>query len=119
MISSPLESTRQLAFMTELISAHTPVAGDIVQIGATTWGIHGSFPVDGDVIVAEYDSLESARAALAQLPPNWDPERGADRRTTRHDPDPTVGGPAYFLGRDSATWRAALRRRPSLSGGWR
>jgi hypothetical protein len=71
MISAPLQSAQQLEFMTALVDGHTDIAGDIVQIGDATWGVHASFPVDGDVLVAEYDSLESARAALAELPPNW------------------------------------------------
>jgi hypothetical protein len=71
MNSSAIESTRQLAFLTELVNSHSEVAGDILQIGSATWAIHGSVPMDGHVLLAEYDSLESAHAALAQLPPNW------------------------------------------------
>jgi hypothetical protein len=79
------------------------------------------------VLVAEYDSLESARAALAQLPPNWVSTH--DPRAERDLPDrspasPTTSdvaslttdadrraaaAPAYYLGRSSALWRAALR----------
>ena len=43
------------------------VAGDIVEIDPNTWAIHGSIPVDGEVILAEFDRLENARAALTQL----------------------------------------------------
>jgi hypothetical protein len=60
-----------LQFLTELVNSHTEVAGDILQIGTATWAIHGSVPMDGQVLLAEYDSLESAQQALAQLPPNW------------------------------------------------
>ena len=70
-----IESTHQLAFLTELVDAHTEVAGDILQIDAATWAIHGSVPMDGQVLLAEFDSLESAQAALAQLPPNWHAQR--------------------------------------------
>ena len=64
-------STGQVDFLTELVNSHVEVAGDIVQLGATTWAVYGWIPMDGDVVVAEYDSLESAQAALAQVPPNW------------------------------------------------
>jgi hypothetical protein len=116
MISTLLESTGQVEFMTELVNAHTEVAGDIVQVGATTWAIHGSFPVDGDVLVAEYDSLESAQAALAQLPPNWGTHDRAVRRAEVTAPSAPIGVPAYFLGRNSGTWRAALQPRVQLTG---
>ena len=109
MNSHPSESTRQLEFMAELVNSHNDVAGDIVQIGCCTWGIHGSFPVDGEVLVAEYSSFEEASAALAVLAPNLVPDARAqpgNRRT--HHSAPPFGAPAYFLGRDSATWRAAL-----------
>ena len=71
MNSHALDSTHQLEFLTELVDSHTEVAGDILQIGTGTWAIHGSVPMDGQVLLAEYDSLELAQAALSQLPPNW------------------------------------------------
>jgi hypothetical protein len=126
MNSQAFESTRQVEFLTELVNSHTEVAGDILQIGASTWAIYGSVPVDGDVLVAEYDSFESAEAALAQLPPNWVADGHADREqrdapslslavaamsdgiSLSTDPHSPVGAPAYSLGRNSATWRAAL-----------
>ena len=116
MNSQPFDTTRQLEFMTELVTAHNDVAGDILQIGLTTWAIHASIPVDGDVLVAEYASFEEARAALAQLAPNWVPHCHAQRgqRDARHNA--RAGVPAYFLGRDWATWRAALEPQSRLVG---
>ena len=91
--------------------------------------IHGLVPMDGHVLLAEYDSLESAQAVLAQLPPNWvaghDPRKDGDavdrssavRATpglasvTSITDQPAGVTPAYFLGRPSATWRAALQPR--------
>jgi len=75
-MTSPCESIRQLQFLRELVNAHTDIAGDILQIGVETWAIHGSIAVDGDVLVAEYDSLEEARNVLAQLAPNQVPTGG-------------------------------------------
>jgi hypothetical protein len=134
MISQPRTSTYQLEFLTGLVMSHTDVAGDILQVGATTWAIHGSNPVDSDVLIAEYDSLEAATAALAQLVPNGTeddhaaaPEARASRRawpstscdgarTSSQMRQPAIA-PSYFLGRSSATWRTALvaaNRRPTV-----
>ena len=116
MNSQPFESTRQLEFMTELVSSHNDVAGDILQIGLTTWAIHASIPVDGDVLVAEYASFEEARAALAELAPNWVPHGQAQRGRRDARRNERVRVPAYFLGRDWATWRAALEPQSRLVG---
>ena len=70
MNSQTLESTRQMEFLTELVNAHTEVAADVFQIGPTTWALHGSIPFDGDVLIAEYDTFEEARAVLVQLASN-------------------------------------------------
>ena len=50
--------------------ADTEVAGDIAEIVAGRWAIHGHIPVDGEVILAEFGSFEQARAAIDRLPPN-------------------------------------------------
>jgi hypothetical protein len=34
---------------------------------AEIWAIHGSIPVDGEVILAEFDQRETAEAVLAHL----------------------------------------------------
>ena len=127
MNSQTFKSTGQLEFLTELVKSHAEVAGDILQIGTATWAIHGLVPMDGHVLLAEYDSLESAQAELAQLPPNW--VSGHDRRAESAAVDrsldvratpalasviapadqPAGVTPAYFLGRPSAVWRAALQ----------
>ena len=123
MISQPATSTYQLEFLTDLVKAHTDVAGDILQVGATTWAIHGSNPVDSDVLIAEYDSFEAATAALAQLVPNGTEDDAADADAPRRAWSPTRcdgGGmayhagrppiaPSYFLGRSSAAWPISSR----------
>ena len=40
---------------------------DLFQMDAHVWVIHGYIPVDGQVILAEFDHHETARAVLAQL----------------------------------------------------
>jgi hypothetical protein len=57
----------QLVFLEELVEEHATVDGDVIEIDAHTWAIHGSIAVDGDVIMAEYDSEEHARFVLDEL----------------------------------------------------
>ena len=40
---------------------------DLFQMDAEMWAIHGYIPVDGEVILAEFDHRETATAVLAQL----------------------------------------------------
>jgi hypothetical protein len=56
-----------------LIQVQARVARDVVQIAPTTWAIHGPIAVDGEVIMAEFNSREGADAAIDQL---WSAERG-------------------------------------------
>jgi hypothetical protein len=65
-----MRTAQQLEFLEELVDARANVAGDVLQIGISTWAIHGSIPVDGEVLVARYESLEEASHVLAQLGPN-------------------------------------------------
>jgi hypothetical protein len=71
------ESDPQLAFLEELVDEHARIAGDVVEIGAHVWAIHGSIAVDGDVIMAEYDTEEHARIVLDEL---FTGHGGADRQ---------------------------------------
>ena len=58
----------QLEFLQELATDHATIAGDVVQISNGTWAIHGSIPVDGDVLLAEYETHDRAQQVLDQLP---------------------------------------------------
>jgi hypothetical protein len=62
---NPLDS--QLEFMNELLDEGAALAGSIVEIGSHTWAIHGQVPVDGEVIMAEFDTVDEARTALGRL----------------------------------------------------
>jgi hypothetical protein len=58
----------QLVFIEELeVEEHAVSAGDVIEIDSHTWAIHGSIAVDGDVIMAEYDTEEHARIVLHEL----------------------------------------------------
>ena len=58
---------RQLSFLRELVAEHATIAGDVFEVGTDTWAIHGSIPVDGDVLLAEYDTQDEAKQALGKL----------------------------------------------------
>jgi len=58
---------RQLLFLQELVQEHATIAGDVVEIGTHTWAIHGSIPVDGEVIMAEFDTYDQAKIVLDKL----------------------------------------------------
>ena len=57
----------QLVFLEELVEEHASIAGDVLQLDAHTWAIHGSIAVDGEVIMAEYDTEARARFTLEEL----------------------------------------------------
>ncbi len=61
------EPDRQLVFLEELVEEHATIAGDVLEIDSHTWAIHGEIAVDGDVIMAEYESEEHARIVLTEL----------------------------------------------------
>jgi hypothetical protein len=54
----------------EILALHARVAGEIFEVDAQTWAIHGFIPVDGEVILAEFDHPQTARSVLSQLVEN-------------------------------------------------
>lgn len=50
-----------------LLTQQARIAGDVIEIEEHTWAVHGVIPVDGDVILAEFDRPEDARALLDGL----------------------------------------------------
>jgi hypothetical protein len=64
----PPPPDRRVAFLEELLDEHATIAGDIIELDAHTWAIHGSIAVDGDEILAEFDTEDQARMALDELP---------------------------------------------------
>ena len=50
-----------------ILHHHPRLDHDLFQMDAHMWAIHGYIPVDGEVILAEFDHRETARAVLAQL----------------------------------------------------
>ena len=66
----------KLEFLEELVEENASIAGDVVQLGEHLWGIHGEIAVDGDVLMAEFETREEATLVLEELP----------IRTLRDDP---------------------------------
>ncbi len=62
------QSDRQLVFLRELVDENATIAGDITEVATNTWAIHGVIPVDGDVIMAEFDTYNQAKVVLDSLP---------------------------------------------------
>ncbi len=56
-----------LRLIEELIDEHIRVDCTIIPIDDSTWAIHGSVVVDGNVILAEFDSRDDAEDALARI----------------------------------------------------
>jgi hypothetical protein len=67
MIAMDEQPDRQFDFLRALVEDHTTIAGDVLEIGSGTWAIHGSIPVDGAVILAEYETRDQARSVLDTL----------------------------------------------------
>lgn len=61
------QSDGQLLFLQELLAGHATIDGDVVEVGTHAWAIHGSIAVDGEVIMAEYDTQHQARLVLDKL----------------------------------------------------
>jgi hypothetical protein len=68
-------SGAQLEFLQILVEENASIASDVVQVTENLWAVHGYIAVDGDVLMAEFDSYDQATRTLDLLP----------RRTQRHD----------------------------------
>lgn len=66
MAKTPLRPT-ELQDLETLIDEHFPFDCNVIQIDPRTWAIHGTIPVGGDTLLAEYTTEEAARAALVLL----------------------------------------------------
>lgn len=58
---------RSELLMDSILHQHPRLEQDVFQMDAHMWAIHGYIPVDGEVILAEFDQPETARDFLAQL----------------------------------------------------
>jgi len=57
----------QVGFLAALLDDGATLAGDVYQLGIDVWAIHGRIAVDGDVIMAEFDTIELATSVLDRV----------------------------------------------------
>jgi hypothetical protein len=60
----------RLHLLEQLIDERVRIAGDVLEVSRGVWAIHGSIPVDGEVILAEFSLIDDARSVLEHLRPN-------------------------------------------------
>ena len=61
------QTDQQLQFLRDLVEENAWIAGDVLQIDTAIWAVHGVILVDGNVLMAEFDSYDDARRTLDQL----------------------------------------------------
>jgi hypothetical protein len=67
-VDRPHEKTdRQLAFLRDLLAENAYINGDVLHLGQELWGVHGVIPVDGDVLMAEFETYDDARRTLDEV----------------------------------------------------
>ena len=57
----------QLEFLRELLKENASIGGDVLEIAKGTWAIHGVIPVDGEVLMAEFETYDEAILVLHEL----------------------------------------------------
>ena len=62
-----LPSLRPEVIIDALLHQQARIDGDVFEINQSTWAIHGVIPVDGEVLLAEFDRRENAVEVLASL----------------------------------------------------
>lgn len=58
---------RQLQFLLSLLDDRAFIDGDVIEISDNTWAIHGEIAVEGETLMAEFDTYEQAWNALELL----------------------------------------------------
>jgi hypothetical protein len=61
------QDDEKILFLQQLIEDRATIAADIVEVDPHTWAIHGVIPVGGDVIMAEFETQDEAKAVLGEL----------------------------------------------------
>jgi hypothetical protein len=57
---------RRLQLLRVLQEDNATIDGDVLEIRTDTWAIHGSIPLDGEVMMAEFDTYDEARHVLGE-----------------------------------------------------
>jgi hypothetical protein len=61
------DSERPEMLVDLILHQHPRLDHNVFRMDAEVWAIHGYIPVDGEVILAEFDGLDTATAVLAKL----------------------------------------------------
>ena len=59
----------QLQILRDLVEENASIAGDVLAVGTNRWAIHGFFPVDGEVLMAAFESYDQATSTLQKGSP--------------------------------------------------
>jgi hypothetical protein len=54
----------QVRFLREQVDDNATIAYDITDVASNIWAVHGAIPVDGEVIMAEFETYDQAKVAL-------------------------------------------------------
>ena len=65
--ASDKDPDRQLQFLRDLLEENAWIDGDVFEISNDTWAIHGVIPYDGEVLMAEFGTLDEAKHVLDQV----------------------------------------------------
>jgi hypothetical protein len=63
----PAAPNEKVQFLQDLEEEHASISDDVLQVGEHLWAVHGTIPVDGEVLMAEFDSYDEARRTLERL----------------------------------------------------
>jgi hypothetical protein len=77
----PHNPKRQLEFLRELLAENASIGGDVLEIAKSTWAIHGVIPVDGEVLMAEFETYDEAILVLYQLRSETGPNSDLQRKS--------------------------------------
>ena len=58
---------RRLLFLLGLLADDASIDGDVLELSNGRWAIHGEIPVDGEILMAEFDTYDEARYVLDQV----------------------------------------------------
>ena len=62
-----MNADRRVQFLQELVEENAWIQGSVLYVGYDIWAIHGIIAVDGDVLMAEFESYDQAQSALDEV----------------------------------------------------
>jgi len=71
---------------------HASIGGHVLEIAKTTWAIDGVIPVDGEVLMAEFETYDEAILVLHRLRSETSPNDALRRKSPA-----ATDGPGEFV----------------------